>query len=486
MTMNRVRTVICDEAACRELHAATLRVLGETGVEVQHEEALDLLRKAGAQVDGARVRLPAGLVDDALAAAPRTVQMAARPRQGEAAGPAAQARAGSLELRSGITYFGSGSDCLYLLGPGSRDRRPVRLADVEELAALQDKLANFDFVMSMAHPSEVPPAYADAAQFAAMLRATAKPILMVTARSAALPVMKEMAAVCGAADSWGIYAMPTPPLVHGRESAETLIACARLDVPMAYATALLQGATAPASRAGMVVIGNAEALSGLVITQLAKPGAPYVYGVAQGALNLRTSHVLYNAPESYAIQQACVDLADFYGLPSFGYGGVTDSPLLDEQWALEAGSSLVANAISGVTLLHDIGYAASGTASSFESMVAMDEMVAWVRAYLEGVTIDAQALAVDEIAAVAPGGTHLGRQYTRRHYRDWFMSDLFSQQSHEAWESAGATSFLQRVAERTTQLRAERSYHLAEDSVAELERLVKKVEGLSASAGQGA
>jgi trimethylamine--corrinoid protein Co-methyltransferase len=473
MTTYRMHTVACDDAACAELHAATLEVLDKTGVEVLNEGALDLLRTAGARVEGTRVRLPATLVNEAIEAAPKSIAVTSRPGNPERAG------ATPLDLRAGATYYGTGSDSLYLLGPDTHGRRPVKLADVERFAALQEQLPNIDFVMSMAHPGELPPSVADAAQFAAMLRGTSKPLLMVTAEARGLPAMKEMAAACGAADSWAIYAMPTPPLTHGKNSADLLMTCARLGVPVAYATALLQGATAPASRAGFVVLGNAEMLSGLVITQLTAPGAPYVYGVAQGAMNLRTSHVLYCAPESYAIQQASVDLATHYGLPSFGYGGCSDSPLLDEQWALEAGMTLLAQALSGVTLLHDLGYVASGTASSFESVVLMDEAVAWVKAYLAGITIDTEMLAVEEIDAAGPGGTHLSRKFTRRHHRDWFTPSLLSQQSHESWAAAGGSTLLERTARKTGELLdGEPGYRLASDVLEELDRLVEDVRRL--------
>ena len=468
MTLHGLRTTALDQEACDRLHAATVTVLERTGVEVQHEEALAMLAKAGARVEGTRVRIPGRLVDEAIAAAPREIELSSR--------PGAEVEGEPLVLRSDRTYFGTGSDCLYVSGPGARDRRPVTLDDVEEMAVLQEKLPQIDFVMSMAHPSHVPSTYVDAAQFAAMLRGTGKPILMVTPNALNLDVMTEMAAACGGAGSWGIYAMPTPPLVHGRDSVELLMGCARLGVPMAYANAILQGATAPASRAGFVIQGNAETLSGLVIAQLAKAGAPYVYGVAQGSMNLHTSSVLYAAPESYAIQQACADMARFYGLPSFGYGGVSDSPMLDEQWALEAGTTLLANALAGVTLLHDLGYLASGTASSYEAVVLMDEMVSWVKAYLGGVSLDQVDEAVEEIDAVGPAGTHLNRKFTRRHYRDWLTPNLLSQQPYDAWVAAGGTTLLDRVAGKARELRsAERGFVLGGEAATELDCLLGAV-----------
>ena len=145
----------------------------------------------------------------------------------------------------------------------------------------EGKLANIDFVLSMVHPHKLPADRAPVAQFAAMLRGTSKPLVMVPEDAAHLEVFNEMAAACGAADSWAIYAMPTPPLVHGKES--TTPSSAAPDSACRWSTlCLVAGATAPASAAGCVVLANAEVLSGLVITQLTNPGAPFIYGVARG------------------------------------------------------------------------------------------------------------------------------------------------------------------------------------------------------------
>ena len=461
MPQYRLHTSALDAEGCSAVHKATLAVLETTGVEVQHEKALALLTAAGARADGSRVRIPAALVDDALAAAPRSIALASR-----GAEPA-------LELSSGPVYYGTGSDCIYVLGPGARDRRAGTLSDVEEMAALQEKLANIDFVLSMVHPHELPADAAPVAQFAAMLRGTSKPLIMVPEDARHLEVFNEMAAVCGAAGSWGIYAMPTPPLTHGKESVDRLVGCALLGIPMIYASAFLPGATAPASVAGCVVLANAEMLSGLLITQLVRAGAPFVYGVSQGWMEPRSGHIVYCGPEEMAAQQASADMSRHYGLPSFGGGGCSDALLLDEQWAFETGMTLLTAAQSGVTLLHDIGYVASGTASSYETMVVADELVGWVKAYLGGVTIDEESLAVAEIAAAGPGGTHLGRKYSRRHLRDFFRPRLIGQDSLESWQAAGAASLLDRAAERTRELReAERAYRPTDEALRELERLV--------------
>ncbi|HSL96821.1 MAG TPA: trimethylamine methyltransferase family protein, partial [Thermoleophilia bacterium] len=164
------------------MHRATLDVLGTTGVEVRHDRALGLLAAAGARVEGTRVRIPAALIEEALATAPRCVTVATR-GGGE-----------PLRLETGATYYGTGSDCIFVLGPGARDRRPATLADVEAMAALQEKLPDIDFVMSMAHPHELAAGLAPVAQFAAMLRGTSKPLLMVPEDATHLERFTEMAA----------------------------------------------------------------------------------------------------------------------------------------------------------------------------------------------------------------------------------------------------------------------------------------------------
>ena len=460
MNPSRLTTTVFDEEACDSIFSATLTVLEKTGVEVHDEDALAALARAGAVVDATRARIPRALVEDALASAPKQTDLPSRaPRE-------------ALSLRDGPTYFGSGSDTPYIHGPGARSRRLATLADVEEMAALQEKLPGYDFVMSMALPDGLDEREIGAAQFAAMLRGTSKPIVMVTAQGHLLPVFHEMAAAAGDQRSWCLYAQPTSPLVHGKDSVERLVGCARLRVPLIYPTTVLPGATAPASRAGMMVVANAESLSGLVIHQLANPGAPFVYGVTQGSMDLRTGAVRYFSPEGLANHLSSADMARFFGLPSFGNGGASDSQMLDGQWAAEAAVSLWVAAMSRITLVHDVGYLASGMGSSYEACVFMDELIGYVRETLRGPSLDAESLALDEIMEVGPGGNFLARRHTREHRRDFVSPELLMQQPHGVWQGAGESSLLDRVAERSRELRAVgRAYTLPDAAAAALDGL---------------
>lgn len=463
--MPSARLTVWDDATCWRVHEATLALLEETGVEVRHEGVRKLLAGAGARLDGARARIPAGLVDEALQAAPRRFSLRARGAGGD--GHARRGETGALALADGRSYFGTGSDCVYIADPDSGERRRVVQGDIEGMAALCERLPGIDFVMSMGLPSDVPAEVGDLAQFAAMLAGTRKPLLATAHDAASLRRMQEMAALCGEAHSFACYAMPNPPLVHSREALSKVQACARLGIPLVYAPAPGAGTTAPAGIAATIAVGNAETLSGLVVHQLTKPGAPFVFGVGCGAFDMRTAVDAYAAPEHFLGNAAAMDLAHFYGLPSFAYAAVSDAKSFDEQWAAEAGITAVLGALSRATLLHDVGYLESGMQSSHETIVLGHELVAYARALLVEVRADDAALALDEIDAVGPGGNYLARDFTRRHHRDFWQPALLDRASHDRWAAAGATTLGERVRARTAELRALPRAFALEDSIRE-------------------
>ncbi len=475
--MPAARLIVWDDAACWRVHEATLALLEETGVEVLHECARELLAGAGARLDGTRARIPAALVDKALQTAPRRFALKARAADGGGHGHARRGVPGGLELADGNSFFGTGSDCVYVTDPDSGERRQTTKADVEGMAALAEKLPNIDFVMSMGLPSDVPAQAGDLAQFAAMLTGTGKPLLTTAHDAVSLRRMRDMAALCGEARSFACYAMPNPPLVHSAEALGKVQACAELDIPLVYAPAPAAGTTAPASIAATIAVGNAETLSGLVVHQLTRSGAPFVYGVGCGAFDMRTAVDVYAAPEHFLGNAAATDLARFYGLPSFAYGGVADAKCFDEQWAAEAGITAVLGALTRATLLHDVGYLESGMQSSYQTIVLGDELVGYARALLVDVGVDDEALALNEIDAVGPGGSHLGRDYTRRHHRAFWQPSLFDRNAYERWRTAGATTLKERVQIQTAALReAPRAFALEDAIRRRLEAVLAQAE----------
>jgi trimethylamine---corrinoid protein Co-methyltransferase len=443
-TLNRATLRVWDDEACGRVHRASLALLERTGVDVKHERARDLFAAAGAAVDGRRVRLPAALVANALAGAPRAWTLP--PRGGDTA---------PLELRDGAGYTGTGPDCLYVSDPETGARRRAVLADVEAAAGVAEALPNIDFVMSMGLPDDVASDSVDVVQFGAMLRGTRKPIVVSSPFGGdTLYTMHEMAAAAGEADSFACLAMTSPPLMLDDVCCSKALACADLDVPLVLAPSVSAGAQGPASLSACVAVANAELLAGLVLHQLGKAGAPFVMGVGTGVMNMQYAVEVYNSPGVFLGNQAQLDLIRWYGLPSWHYAGHSDSKLLDEQWALEVGIATIMGALSRATLLHDVGYLESGLQSALEGLVLGDEVVGYARALLAELPVDDEALALAEVETVGPGGNHLGTRMTRSRFRDFWRPSLIDQSTYDRWSAAGGATLLERVRARLAEIRA--------------------------------
>ncbi len=460
----RATTTVWDGEACARAHAASRSVLERAGVEIGHPEALALLAGAGARVEGTRVFIPGALVDDALVSAPSSFAIPGRGR-------------GGMQLEQGCSWFGTGPDCLYLHDPITGTRRRARLDDIVASADLCDKLDQVDFIMSMGLPEDAPLASEDLLQFAAMLDGTSKPLIVSTSHGGdGLEAMREMAGLCGEPASFGCLTMSSPPLSFDHAAIDKLIACARLGIPVILAPAPSAGATAPASISSAIVVGDAEVLAGLCVQQLARPGAPFVYGVGACAFDMRMAVDAYVIPEAFLANQAGCDLARSYGLPSWAYAGPSDAKALDGQWAAEVAITTLLGALSGATLLHDLGYMESGMAGAQEAIVFGAELVGFARAFMRDLPLDPEALQIEEIVAVGPRGNHLARPYTRRHHRDFWKTDILDHAPYERWQAAGGTTLRERVRQRTRDLlAAERATRLPDHTRRDFDRIISAV-----------
>lgn len=462
--MNEARLTVWDEPALERVHAAVLEVLARAGVEVKHPDALDLLAKAGAKIDGTRVRMDEKLVSTCLDSAPRECVVKSRGTEdrivlADGAGP----------------YYGSGPDCIYTRDPDTGERRRGGLRDVEELAAFQEKLPDIDFVMSMVLPDDVG---SDISQFAAMLAGTRKPIVMSSAQSGDhLRPMFELARLSGEAESFMCLTMASAPLSHDADALGKVMASAELGIPLISASAPSAGATAPCSVTSALVTGVAETISALVIHQLTRPGAPFVFGAGMAVLDLRLATDPYVTPECFLGLQASTDMARHYGLPSWSYSGVSDAKMLDEQQALDAALTTMLGSLSRATLLHDVGYMESGLQSSYESILLGHDLISFARAFMQAVPVSDEALAVDEIVSVGPGGNHLGRPLTRKGHRSFWRSGLFDHQVHDRWAGDGSTTMLERVRRRVLEVREQpRPFQLSADVRRSMDKLCAEAE----------
>ncbi len=204
---------------CRKIHAASLEIMDRVGARLQMEEAIQLLKKAGAKVsDGNLVRIPSRLVENALATAPKKIDLFDRHAR-----PA-------INLGKHNKYYGPGSDCLNIIDHRNNKRRKPFVQDVSEGVILCDSLENIDFVMSMVLPSDVDQSTADRFQMEAMLNYTTKPIVFVSYDfSGCLDCVEMAEAVMGGAKSLSknplvaCYINVPTGLLHNEDSLRKLL-----------------------------------------------------------------------------------------------------------------------------------------------------------------------------------------------------------------------------------------------------------------------
>ena len=251
------------------------------------------------------------------------------------------------------------------------------------------------------------------------------------------------------------YLEPTTPLVHTKAAVEKVLFAAERRVPMIYTPGVMSGATGPVTLAGSLVVAVAEFLTGMVIAQLRRAGAPMIMGGMASPMDMRTTVFTYGSPELHLMSAALTDIAHWLKLPMFSAAGCSDSKTLDEQAAAEASLSIMAAGLSGANLIHDVGFLESGLLGSPEMVVLCDELVGMVKRFLRGVEVNDETMAVDVIRDVGPGGNFLAHDHTVRHLRKelWFPQ-LIDRDRYEPWRQAGSATMGDRVRQRVRDILA--------------------------------
>ena len=435
-----------NRAQCEAIHHASLEILRRTGVRVYHKEALDLLRQTDAVItDDNLVRMPPGLVEWAIKQAPSRVVLCKRGSSEAAA-----------KLEGMDVSFGTGSDCPNYLDPRTGERQLATRASVVDCIHVVDALPELQFTMSMGIPSDLGATNAYREQAALMIEHTTKPMVFVCDDRADCEAIAAMAAAAaGGMDALRLnptlllYSEPSTPLKHSETATGKLLYMAEAGLPLTHSPAPMMGGTAPVTLTGALALGNAEVLSSLVMHQLKRAGAPFVYGQGLHHMDMKTTISVYGAPEYQLARVLVMELGRYYGLPTWGYAGHSDSCAMDEQAAIDATFSVLVALLSGTNLAHDIGYLEAGLMTSPEMIVLTDELISMMRAFMKGVSVDAEALALDVIHKVGPGGDFLTQKHTLKHFRELWTPQLISRQRMEDWTAGGSRRLGERLREKT-------------------------------------
>lgn len=464
-----LRFKVLSQEEVKQVHYATLDVLSRTGIRIQCEEALQLLKDAGCYIEKEDlVKFPPHLVQWAIDACPEKIFLYDRlgnPR---------------LSLGGHNTYFGLGPTLLNMIDTQTGKRRRFLREDTAKAVKIVDALANIDWVMGLGTISDLSYEYSDRYEFEAMLRNTIKPIVFWSYTEEGLRDIIEMAsAVAGSLEKLiqkpfiVSYSEPISPLTQDEEAARKLLLAAQYGIPIIHTPCPQGGATAPVTLAGEIVQANAENLSSLVIAQLKRKGVPFFIGGVLSIMDMSTASLAYGAPEKDLILSAYMDIAHYYGIPTWGTAGCTDSKIVDGQAAIEATFSCLFSSLSGANLVHDIGYMESGKTGSLEMIVMVDEIIGYTKRIMRGIRVNDETLAVEVINDIGPGGNFLTHQHTLKHFKDEIWEPtLADRQIYNKWVDDGSKTMSDRIRDKVRHILHN---HVSQPLPEKAERKIKKI-----------
>jgi trimethylamine---corrinoid protein Co-methyltransferase len=416
------------------LHAASLRLLEETGVSFPDGESQALLAGAGARVDAATgvVRIPAALVEEALAAAPRAILLAGRDPETDVCCDGSD---------TFLTLDGTGA---YTLDHHTGQRRASTLADLAAATLLADAAPEIGIVWNIVSAADAPANNQVLVELDCCLRNTGKHVQGEVQRAEEVPyVMAMLAAAAGG--TWdptrpifSIVYCPVPPLQHEPEMLAAGVALAREGVPMCVYSMGLAGATAPVTVAGAVAQANAEILSAIVLFQLVRPGLPCIYVADTGVLDMRAGVYTAASPEALLLTQAMVGLARRYDLPVMATGFTGDANGFSFMSGVDAGTTALASLLTEPDLLVGAGMHDGAQMLSLPKILLDCELFRQLRRLRAGLTVDDEHLMTDLVAAVGPGGHFLTARETRRFMRagELYAPRLLLREPYDAWSGA--------------------------------------------------
>ena len=426
--------VLSEENLLR-IEAAADRVLAETGIEFRDDPvALDHWRRAGADVQGVLVKFPPGMLREILKSAPSEFTQHAR-------NPAHSVQIGGRNVVFAPAY---GSPFVMDL---DRGRRFATLEDFRNFIKLAQSSPNFHHSGgTICEPTDIAVNKRHLDMVMAHMELSDRPFMgSVTAESRAEDSIEMSRILFGTEfvnDNCVILGNVNvnSPLVWDGTMTTSLRAYARANQAAVVVPFILGGAMGPVTNAGGIVQSLAETMAGCALTQLERKGAPVIFGNFLSSMSLRSGSPTFGTPEPAIGSQVIGQLARRLNLPLRCSGNFTTSKLPDGQAMMEGTMSMLAAVHCGANfILHSAGFLDGLLSMSYEKFMMDADLCGALHAYLDGVKIDDDQLAVEAFAEVGPGNHFFGCSHTMKHYETAFWdSELSDNEPYEKWEEAGS------------------------------------------------
>ena len=425
------------------IHLASLRVLAELGMKVTDEEARRIYREGGARIDDDEemVYLDPEMVEEVIKTVPpEFTQKARNPRKNVTLGG------------NHITFYGVGGPAF--VSDMDRGRRPGTYAELCDYKKLFQTYDIIHYAGGGFEPLDLPENSRHLDILLAQIRYTDKCIntsllgsnrardglnMACILHGIAFEDMPDQVVIGGGINT------NSPRLLDG-PMAGGLIELARAGQPVIVTPFTLAGAMAPVTVIGAITQQNAEALAGIVLTQLVRPGVPAVYGGFTSNVDMRTGSPAFGTPEQTKATLITGQLCRRYQIP-FRSSNTNASTSVDAQSAYESEMSLWGAVMGHANvIIHSAGWLEGGLVASFEKLIIDVEMMQMMAEFVEPLVVNDETLAIEAMREVQPGGHYFGTSHTMERYDSAFYAPLVSDWTNfETWNEAGGLDSAQRA-----------------------------------------
>ena len=361
-----------------------LSLLQDTGVEVQCDALMERMESAGLNVDknSNRITFPKRVVEESIKSLPSIIDL--YDRSGEHFST----------IGGDSTHFVPGSSALNILDWKTGERRTAQTPDFIEYIKVADQLKHISYPASAFSTDDIPQDIADAWRLYLMLAHSDKPVVTGAFTHHGVNRMAEMMA-CFRKDKNDLIekpmavftCCPNSPLRWGLDSSQNLIDCVENGIIVEVVPVLMIGLAVPVTTVGALVMQTAEVLSGIVFTQLIKPGAPVIFGGAPGAFHMQLMSAPMSGVEALQLYSGYAQIARHLGIPSQGYMGLGDGKFNDPQAGSETASGAYIAAMSRMNQVAGPGMLDFVNCFSLEKLVFDDEICGHVNHFMRDIKI---------------------------------------------------------------------------------------------------
>ncbi|MFC2067824.1 trimethylamine methyltransferase family protein [Chloroflexota bacterium] len=464
------------EESVNKIHKTIIRIIEEVGFEIHSEVALDLFDRAGARVDRdkRRVCLPEQGVMELISRAPSEVRLCGQDEKHD------------ILLGGNRVYTGTGGTALNIYEPNTDLKRPSTLEDLKRIAKLVDALDNIHLFLLPTYPNELPIEQVDVNRFFSGLDNTTKHIMGgVYTINGVKQVIKMAETIAGSAKNLRhrpIISMITciiSPMKMDKLYGDLLVPIAKQGIPVVCPAEPLCGATSPVTLASNVAIQTIDSLIGVMLTQIINPGTPVILGSVATNTDLTDLKYLAGSVEMGLINAAGAQMAQFYQLPFYATGGMTDAKVLDAQSGYESAITSLLCALAGANFIHDAaGLMEFAMTACYEKYVIDNEILGMVMRAVEGIKVDEERLAFDLIKQEGPGGNFVAARHTRKFMRsEHYRPSLSNREYREEWVANGSKNTWQRASSKVQEIMANPGYmlprHIRHNLLSEIKGIVE-------------